>query len=106
MKKKPFVAKYAKNSPEVISYAAIVFSNNDMKHNWKFLKGLKGRNKIKMFHIEFIVDGASANNTAETCTSFRIYFVDYPRNIHRSIPFSSSHCLDQIKFNNRSMFFS
>ena len=57
-----------------------------------------------MLHKEFNVDGSSANDTVEVFNSLCEYFIDHPRNIQESIPFSSSHHIDQIKFNDWSMF--
>ena len=76
-----------------------------MKRNWKFFNGLMRKSK-KVLHKEIIVYGISTNDTSEIGNYFCIYFIDHPRNIRESIPFSNFHHLDQIDFNDGSMFFS
>ena len=64
-----------------------------MKRNWKFFNGLMRKSK-KVLHKEIIVYGISTNDTSEIGNYFCIYFIDHPRNIHESIPYSSSHYLE------------
>ena len=78
--------------------------NNDVKRNWNVLNSLMGKNK-KSFHKEIIVHGVSTNNTIKICDAFCNYVIDNPREIHKSIPTSTSHDLDQIENNERLNYF-
>ena len=63
-----------------------------------------GKNK-KSIHKEFTVEGVSTNDSTKICDAFCNYFIDYPRNIHGSVPISISHQLDQVEINERTMYF-
>ena len=78
--------------------------NLGVKRNWKVLNSLKGKNK-KSLHKEFNGDRVSTNATTKIFGAFCNYFIDHPRNIHGSIPISTSHHLDQLEINERSMYF-
>ena len=58
-----------------------------------------------MFQKEFIIDGVSTTDSTKICNSLWNYFIDHPKNIHESNPFSNSHHLDQIDINDGSMYF-
>ena len=76
----------------------------DAKRNWNVLNSLMPENK-KSLHKEYIVDGFSTNDTIKIRYSFCNHFIDHPRNIYGSILITTYHPLDQIKINERSMFF-
>ena len=63
-----------------------------------------GKNK-KSLQKEFFIYGVSTTYTTKICNSICNYFIDHPKNIHESIPFSNSHHLDEIDINDRSMYF-
>ena len=52
-----------------------------------------------------ILDGISTKDTTKICDAFGNYFIHHPRNIHGSIPISTSHYLDQIENNEKAMYF-
>ena len=51
------------------------------------------------------MDGVSTNDTTQICQAFCIYLIDNQINIHGPIPISTSHLLDQVEINERSMHF-
>ena len=51
-----------------------------------------------------MVDGVLTSETAKICNSFYIYSTDHPTNIYEPLPFCSSHNIDHLDFNDRSMF--
>ena len=56
--------------------------------------------------MKFIAVGVSTNDNTATCDAFCKHFIDLTRNFRGSIPISTSNNLDQIKINERLMYFS
>ena len=58
----------------------------------------------KSLHKEFNDDGVSTNDTTKIRDALCNHSIDHPRNFHGSISISTSHHLDQIENNERSMY--
>ena len=76
---------------------------NDPRKNWKTLNKLLGQSR-KILPSTFKIDGGTTSNPEDISNHFGDYFINHPKNIHSSIPQSSSNFDDLIERQQNTMF--